>query len=52
MVEDKPAPKRHEKKPDHKKKYNNKLSHPNGTNPTFRKKGNCFVCRKLGHHAP
>ena len=22
------------------------------TNPTFKKKGNCFVCRNSGHHAP
>jgi len=51
MVEDKPAPKRYEKKIDHKKKYN-KFSRPSGTNPTFKKKGNCFVCGKSGHHAP
>jgi len=30
MVEDKPSPKRYEKKPDHKKKYKNKFSRPNG----------------------
>jgi len=53
MVEDKQAPKRYEKKPDHKKKYNNKFSCPNGTNPTFKKKRyNCFVPGKPGHHAP
>jgi len=52
VVEDKPTPKRYEKKFDHKKKYNNKLSRPNRTNPTFNKKGNCFVCGKSGHHAP
>jgi len=23
-----------------------------GTNPTFKKKGNYFVCGKSGHHAP
>ena len=51
VVEDKPTPKRYEKKFDHKKKYN-KFSRPNGTNPTFKKKGNCFVCEKPGHHAP
>ena len=51
VVEDKPVPKRYEKKFDHKKKYN-KFSHPSGTNPTFKKKGNCFVCGKSGHHAP
>jgi len=44
MVEDKSAPKRYEEKPDHKKKY--KFSHPNETNPTFKKKGNCFICGK------
>jgi len=38
MVEGKPAPKRYEKKSNHKKKYNNKLSRPNGTNLTFNKK--------------
>ncbi|XP_068492265.1 uncharacterized protein [Phaseolus vulgaris] len=52
VIEDKPAPKRYEKKFDHKKKPNNKFSHPSGTNPTFKKKGNCFVCGKPGHHAP
>ncbi|XP_068483448.1 uncharacterized protein [Phaseolus vulgaris] len=51
VVEDKLAPKRYKKKIDHKKKYN-KFSRTNGTNPTFKKKGNCFVCGKLGHHAP
>jgi len=38
VVEDKPAPKRYEKKSDHKKKYNNKFSRPNGNNLTFKKK--------------
>jgi len=52
MVKDKPTPKRYEKKFDHKMKYNNKFSRPNGTNPTFKKKGNCFVCGKSSHHAP
>jgi len=52
MVEDKPAKKMYEKKSDHKKKYNNKFSRPNGTNPIFKKKDNCFVCGKSGHHAP
>ncbi|XP_068504307.1 uncharacterized protein [Phaseolus vulgaris] len=51
VVEDKLAPKRYDKKFDHKKKYN-KFSRPSGTNPTFKKKGNCFVCGKPGHHAP
>jgi len=37
VVEDKLAPKRYEKKIDHKKKYN-KFSRPSGTNPTFKKK--------------
>jgi len=35
VVEDKLAPKRYEKKFDHKKKYNNKFSRPNVTNPTI-----------------
>jgi len=39
VVKDKLAPKRYEKKFDHKKKYN-KFSRPSGTNPTFKKKGN------------
>jgi len=52
VVEDKPALKRYDKKSDHKKKYNNKFSRPNGTNLTFNKKGNCFVCENPGHHAP
>jgi len=43
VVEDKLAPKRYEKKINHKKKYN-KFCRPNGTNHTFKKKGNCFVC--------
>jgi len=51
VVEDKLAAKRYEKKFDHKKKYN-KFSRPSGTNPTFKKKGNCFVCGKPGHHVP
>jgi len=51
VVEDKPVPKRYEKNFDHKNKYN-KFSRPIGTNPTFKKKGNCFVCGKPGHHAP
>jgi len=51
VVEDKLAPKRYEKKFDHKKKYN-KFSRSSGTNPTFKKKKNCFVCGKPGHHAP
>jgi len=38
VVEDKQTPKRYEKKYDHKKKYNNKFSRPNGNNPTFKKR--------------
>ena len=38
MVEDKTAPKWYEKKPNHKNKYNNKFSRPNGTD-TKRKFG-------------
>jgi len=50
-MEDRPAPKRYEKKPDHKKNKSNfsRLSRPK---PTFKKKGNCFVCGRPGHHAP
>jgi len=40
MVEDKPALKRYENKPDHKRKNNFRNSHPNGSNPVFKKKGN------------
>jgi len=39
VVKDKPTPKKVRKKIDHKKKYNNKFSRPNGANPTFKKKG-------------
>ncbi|KAG2403168.1 uncharacterized protein HKW66_Vig0184540 [Vigna angularis] len=52
MVEVKPAPKRYEYKPDYKKKNNFLKSRPNESKPTFKKKGNCFVCGKSGHHAP
>jgi len=52
VIEDKPTPKRYEKKIDHKKKPNNKFSRLTETNPTYKKKGNCFVCGKPGHHAP
>jgi len=38
MVEDKPAPKRYEKKFDHKKKHNNKLSRPMELTPPSRKR--------------
>jgi len=49
MIEDRPAPKRYEKKPDHKKNKSN-FSHPSGPKPTFKKKGNCFVYGRSGHH--
>jgi len=52
VVEDKPAPKRYENKLDHKWKNNFRNSCLNGSNPTFKKKGNCFVCGKSSHHAP
>ena len=45
LVETKPRNKRYDnsfKKPDYK---------PNSSNPTFKKKGHCFVCGKAGHHA-
>ncbi|XP_022636030.1 uncharacterized protein LOC111241622 [Vigna radiata var. radiata] len=47
-----PVSKRYEHKLDHKKKNNFLISRPNGCNLTFKKKGNCFVCGKSGHHAP
>jgi len=43
IIEDKPAPKRYEEKPDHKKKNKFNFSGPSGPKPTFKKKGNCFV---------
>ncbi|XP_014499072.1 uncharacterized protein LOC106760139 [Vigna radiata var. radiata] len=52
MVEVRPAPKRYEHKPDHKRKNHFLKSRPNESKPTFKKKGNCFVCGKAGHHAP
>jgi len=52
MVEDKLASKRYENKPDHKRKNNCRNTRPNGSNPVFKKKGNCFVCEKSGHLAP
>jgi len=51
VIEDIPAPKRYEKKPDHKKNKSN-FSRPSGPKPTFKKKGNYFVCGRPGHHAP
>jgi len=47
-IEDRPTPERYEKKLDHKKKKSN-FSSPSGPKPTFKKKGNCFVCGKPGH---
>ena len=52
IVEEKPAPKRYENKPDHNKKSNLRNSLPKGSNPTFKKKGNCFVCGNPSYHAP
>jgi len=52
VVEDKPVLKRYENKPDHKRKNNFRNSRPNGSNLVFKKKGNCFICGKSGHHAP
>ena len=52
MVEDKYASKRYENKPYHKKKNSFRNLCPNGCNPTFKKKGNCFVCGKSRNHAP
>ena len=51
MIKDKPPPKRYEKKPDHNKKNKSNFSRPNEPKPTSKKKGNCFVCGRLGHHA-
>jgi len=52
MVEDKPAPKRYEKKLYHKKKNKFIFSRPSRPKPTFKKKGNYLVCGRPGHHAP
>ena len=52
IVKEKPAPKRYENKPDHNKKSNFRNFRPKGSDPTFKKKRNCFVCGKPGHHAP
>jgi len=41
-----------EDKLDHKRKNNFRNSRPNGSNPTFKKKGNCFICEKPNNHAP
>ena len=51
MVKDSPPPKRYGKKLDHSKKNKSNFSRPNRPKPTFKKKGNCFVCRRPGHHA-
>jgi len=50
MIENKPAPKRYEKKPNHKKNNKSNFSRLSGPKPTF-KKGNYFVCGTPGHHA-
>jgi len=52
MVEDRPAPNRYEKKPNHNKKNKSNFSRPSEPKPTFKKKGNWFVCGRPGHHAP
>jgi len=52
MIKDRPAPKRYEKSPNHKKKNKSNFSRPSGPKPTFKKKRNCFVCGRPGHHAP
>ena len=50
MVEERPRPKFN------KPKRHNPKTKPNSSNkvqnPTFKMKGNCFVCGKRGHHAP
>ena len=50
MVEERPMPKFN------KPKRHNPKTKPNSSNkvqnPTFKMKGNCFVCGKHGHHAP
>jgi len=38
MIEDRPAPKRYEKNPNHKKKNKSNFSRPSGPKPTFKKK--------------
>ena len=52
MIEDRPAPKRYEEKPDHKKKIKSNFFCPGGPKPTFKKKVNCFICGRPGHHTP
>jgi len=51
VLEDKHAPKRYKNKPDHKRKNNFRNCHPNSSKPIFKKKVNCFICGKSGHHA-
>ena len=50
MVEERPRPKFN------RPKRQNPRTKPNSSNevqnPTFKNKGNCFVCGKPGHHAP
>ena len=50
LVQNKSHKKRYDSKPDH---NNNKVNDiPRASNPTFKRKGTCFVCGKPGHHAP
>jgi len=50
MVEDRPPPKRYEKKPNHNKKNKSNFFLSNGPKPTFKKKENCFVCGRPDNH--
>jgi len=52
VVEDKPTSKRYENKPNYKRKNDFQNSRPNGSNPVFKKKSNCFICGKPCHHVP
>lgn len=49
MVQDKPTKKRYIH---NKNKNKNNFSCAPSCNPTFKKKGNCFVCGDLGHYEP
>lgn len=45
--------KTYDHKPDHKLGHNNHNSFiPCVTNPIFKKRGECYICGKPGHHAP
>ena len=50
LIESKPSkPKKHFHKPNFKSNQNPKMKR--NPNSTFKKKGNCYVCRKSGHYS-